>query len=409
MRTFEFLLILLALGDGATRIALADRRPIWISTIPMFAFLLGIIHIAGEGARWQMIPIYIVIVVGFSTSLIRAFRTGDILIEGGALSRGAGVLVILLSVISIAAATAFPMFELPPPTGDFTVGVRDVALSDSGPIVRVYFPSDNPAGNRTTYGLTDLPTHTTYLTTRYGIPDAFLGHLASIHTSAFPESELSGELPRYRVLVAYPESDRPSTRTTALAENLASHGFIVFTSPAAVDTLLGLEEVAEHLESIDPSGPAGWLADHLDLGRIGVYGFGDAAGAVIEACSGGTFRAGAAIGPAGHSGNPVVPFLYLHPEETPDTPLTDVHETTYIVSIRGARLDNFGDDAFISPLMPTLGDFGSIDPDRVGRITHAYLSAFFNKHLTRGTVEPVLDGPSAAYPEVSIRIHDAEE
>ena len=415
MRTFELLLILLTLADGTSRIVLADRRPIWISTIPMFAFLFGIIHIAGEGARWQMIPIYGVVVVAFSASLIRAFQTGDILISGSRLSRGVGGVVILLAITSLVAGTALPVFTLPAPSGHYAVGVRDVILRDPELTVQVYFPSDQPVGNRSVYGEGNLQAHARFLSSRFGIPLPLLGHLSRVRTHTFPGAGLSRELPRYRVLIEQPEVDRPSTSTTGLAEDLASHGFLVITVPVATDTAdtarstVDAESIADRLESIDPDGPAAWLADRLDLGRIGVYGLGSAGKSVIEACLGGTFRAGAVIGSEPRSTSPVVPFIYLRPEGFEDPPLMEASATTYVASVRGMMADNFGDDAFVSPLMPALGEFGSIDPVRGNDITRVYLGAFFNKHLTRGTVEPILDGPSSDYPEVSIQIHDAEE
>jgi hypothetical protein len=413
MHTFEILLILVAITDGMTRIILADRRPIWVGAFPMFAFLFAIIHVAGEGSRWQMVPIYIVVLSTFGAALIRAFRTGDVVLDGSGLSRGTGVLIIALAVISLTAGTAFPVFELPPPAGDYVVGVREVSLQNTM-TARVYFPSDGPVGTRSNLGMSDLEEYRTYLETAYGLPQLVLSHLTRVKTHAYPDTELSRELPRYRVLLVQPERDRPSARITGLVEELASHGFVVIvtSSTAASETEgspIDLERVADQLESIDPNGPAAWLADRLDLGRIGIFGFDTAGQTVVEACEGGTFRACAAIGASVSPESSGAPFLYLRPEETEAVALSDVKATTYITSVRGLRSDNFGDDAFVSPLMPALGDFGSIDPDRASHITSVYLGAFFNKHLTRGTVEPVLDAPSPDYPEVSIQIHDSED
>ena len=60
-------------------------------------------------------------------------------------------------------------------------------------------------------------------------------------------------------------------------------------------------------------------------------------------------------------------------------------------------------------LVMSCPEFGTIDPYRASAITGAYVGAFFNKHLTRGTVEHLMDGPSNDYPEVTIQLHDAEE
>ncbi|GHG53482.1 lipase [Streptomyces griseocarneus] len=44
--------------------------------------------------------------------------------------------------------------------------------------------------------------------------------------------------------------------------------------------------------------------------------------------------------------------------------------------------------------------FGTLASDRATALTRAYVSAFFDRHL-RGARGPLLDGPSAAYPEVT--------
>lgn len=412
MRTFELILILLTAADGISRVALTHRRPLWAGITPLLAFLFAITHIAGEGARWQMIPVYIAVATTFIGALRRAFTTGDLLDTPGRYARQGGCVVIALALLALVAGTALPVFELPPPNGDYAVGQQDITFADSTSI-RVYYPTDHPTGDRSVWSEQEGDDHTRYLSRRYGMPAALLGHLSAIPTHAYADATLSTELPRYRVLIAQPETSRPSTSTLGLAQDLASHGFVVLCSldRSTTDTTssgFDPESLSEHLESLDPDGPGGWLADRLDTARIGVYGFGTAAQAVIEACSSGTFRAGAVIGSEARSTDPVVPFLYLRPEAVEDAPLTDVKTTTYVISIRGTLMDNFSDDAYVSPLMPTLGAFGSIDPDRATHITRTYLNAFFNKHLTRGTVEPVLDAPHPDYPEVSLQIHDAD-
>ncbi len=414
MRLFEIVLILLCLSDGFSRIRFADRRPIWISIIPLVSFLCGIIHVAVEGARWQMLPVYLTVVSTFVMLLVRAFQTGEIPLGAGKRSRLAGKVEIMLTALSMICGTALPVFDMPTPTGDYIVGFRDIHLCERI-VIRVRYPSDKPAGMRAPYGLGNLDEHRVYLADRFGIPPSLLGHLSQVRTYAFPGASLSHELPRYRLLIGEPETGRPSTHATGLADDLASHGFVVISllGSAVSDSdsalTVGAEAIVEHLEALDPQGNAGWLADRLDLARVGIYGFHAAGETVIDACRGGTFRAGAVIGSRTELGNPDVPFLYLRPEDVEGRPLTEVVATTYVVSARGMLTGNFGDDALLSPLMPALGSFGSIDPYRGSRITSAYLGAFFNKHLTRGTVEPILDGPSAEYPEISIQIHDSQE
>lgn len=418
MRLFELLLILIAFTDAATRIRFASARPIWTSVLPLTAFFLAILHLAAEGGRWQMLPVYATVAVTFVLALVRAFQSANGDHGRPLVSRVAGVSILLAAIGSLVAGTAFPVYELPAPTGYYTVGIRDLSL-ETGHRVRVHYPSDEPSGERAPLSAERIDRYRRDLAARYDLPPAALSHLAAIRTYADPVTRLSRELPRFRVLIAAPDPGRSAVHATSLLEDLASHGFIVVSAPkptepnALEDPAAGaevVEQIAAGLERLHPEGETAWLSDRLDLARIGVFGIGPAGRIALDACANSTFRAGAAIGldldvsPP----QPVVPFLYLLPEGDTEPPPPGA-ETAYTVSVRGARHDNFSDDAFVSPLMPTLGDFGSIDPYRGNAIVREYVRAFFNKHLTRGTVEPVLDGPSDTYPEVAIHIHDTEE
>ena len=413
MRTFEILLILLALTEGVSRLVLANRRPAWISILPMLGFLIGIIHAAEEGVRIHMLAVYVIILGTFGAALARAFRTGDVLVAGGRRSRSAGLSVIAASAATLALAAAFPVYQLPPLSGDYVVGTRDIVFPDGFPGLRVYYPSDDAAGSPARLTEREADEHRAFLGSRYGLSAILLSHLALVETYAYEGIQLSRELPRYRILIEQPEPGHPSTGTVGLRQDLASRGFVVITALSEKDSTdtsdFDPEKVGEKLEGLRPDGPGGWLSDRLDLARIGLYGFGAAGHDVVNACRTGTFRAGAAIGSESRSTESVMPFMYFRPEEVSDTPLTDVNATTYVIAVRGLRTDNFGDDAFVSPLMPALGDFGSIAPERASIIVRDYLGAFFNKHLTRGTVERILDGPVPEFDEVSIQIHEADE
>ena len=405
MRLFEILLILVCVTDGSARIIQAHRRPFWLSILPLLAFLIGIIHAAGEGTRWQMNPVYVVVLATFTSALIRAFRSGET--GEGSLARYSGILVLVPSLATIAAGTALPVYELPIPRGDYSVGVRETHLGPSV-IAFIYYPTDKPSGTRASLDNKSVKDYKNHLATRYGIPVMALGHIGRLETHASEGASLSRELPRYRVLIAEPEADRPALHAISLAGELASRGFIVIV-PSVYDSASTVDAIVEKLETLDPTGASGWLAERLDLARVGIYGFGEAGERVLEACVDGAFRAGATIGYTGPISSTPTPLLVFRPEDAGDPPIRAVEETTYIVAARGMLAGNFSDDALVSPLMPVLGEFGTIDPYRASAITGAYVGAFFNKHLTRGTVEHLMDGPSNDYPEVTIQIHDAEE
>lgn len=57
----------------------------------------------------------------------------------------------------------------------------------------------------------------------------------------------------------------------------------------------------------------------------------------------------------------------------------------------------------VTRLWRLVGLSGSIAPRRMLALTNDYVGAFFDKHLM-GVPEPLLDGPSAQYPEVRLRV-----
>ena len=414
MRLSEILFVLLCLTDAFVRFRFASRRPVWTSAIPVMSFFFAIIHIAGEGGRWQMVPVYAVVLTTFIASLIQTFQTGSIMIGGERLSRAIGYLIAVFAVLALIAGTTFPVFEFEKPSGHYVVGTLQTKLGDIR--VRVYYPSDKARGKRAIYGLGELDKQIEYLGSRYGIPSAFLLHLSQVRTYSYRTALLSAELPRFRVLIECPEPDRSSIRTTGIAEELASRGFVVITR-ASQDTpftsenteAFFAEEVISRLESFDPHREAGWLANRLDFASVGIYGFGNAGKAAALGCVDGSFRAGAAIAAGMLAATPTTPFLYIHPEGHPDLAAETFYAPTYSVSLAGATANNFGDDAFLSPLMPAFGNFGRIEARRASQITSAYLAAFFNKHLTRGTIEPLIDDPGNTFEEVTFRTYRTDQ
>jgi predicted dienelactone hydrolase len=71
----------------------------------------------------------------------------------------------------------------------------------------------------------------------------------------------------------------------------------------------------------------------------------------------------------------------------------------YIVLVPGMYHADFSDFPLVSPLEKPLGLSGPLDAQRARAIPDAYALAFFEKHLG-GRPAPLLDGPSAQFPEV---------
>ncbi|KAJ8126736.1 hypothetical protein O1611_g6902 [Lasiodiplodia mahajangana] len=70
-----------------------------------------------------------------------------------------------------------------------------------------------------------------------------------------------------------------------------------------------------------------------------------------------------------------------------------------LFSIHGTTHHDFCDDTFWKTIEPTDPSTGPIDGNRQVKILNAYVKAFFDLTLL-GQSSPILDGPSAEWPEV---------
>ena len=101
------------------------------------------------------------------------------------------------------------------------------------------------------------------------------------------------------------------------------------------------------------------------------------------------------------------PFLFLFSELWPTEKNQAVFDrlqqhsspASRVVTILGTDHYDFSDLPALTPLAPQLGLKGPIQGARVQTIVNAYSLAFFDQ-LLKGQATTLLDGPSAAYPEV---------
>jgi hypothetical protein len=94
-----------------------------------------------------------------------------------------------------------------------------------------------------------------------------------------------------------------------------------------------------------------------------------------------------------------------------DAPILDVYEgaeTGYLLTLQNSMHDTYtADYLLLASLLPSQYPpevIGTIDPARAVEIINTYVVAFFNKHL-KGEDVPLLDAPSADFPEVTFERH----
>jgi dienelactone hydrolase len=341
-------------------------------------------------------------------------------------------------------ARADPPPVLPAPTGRHAVGRVAQDWVDGG---RVEAPVAEPGVNRTLRTVVWYPALSGARSDAPAeqLPDSWkpagrprgdpwlqrVGHLTVVRVHALPGAPMAASPPTHPVLIMQPAVGRLVIEYTTLAEELASHGYVVvgvmstslpgrtlgeLMAASAADFIF----VLNRLERMEGRGPLRRLAGRLDLRSAGVFGHSSGGAAALVACLlDPRFKAGVDVD--GYPPSPVAqagvrqPFMFIWSEPRPDPgPLRQramrdaeaiqrrLQADGYQITIKGARHFNFSDHAALaSPAAPSRFSLGPIDGRRGLAITADYLRAFFDRYL-RGADPPLLTGAVSPYPEVAV-------
>ncbi|MFD8498790.1 alpha/beta hydrolase family protein [Amycolatopsis sp. NPDC059657] len=357
------------------------------------------------------------------------------------------VAALLLCAVPPASA-ALPQLTLPAPTGVFPVGTSSVHLTDTSRpdpwvpenrrelMVTLWYPAW-PGGERAQYM---TPAESELLLKDEAPPGLPHDILSTVRTNAAKNAKPLGLNHSLPLIVLSPGYTKPRATLTSLAEDLASHGYVV----------AGIEHTYESAGTSFPDGrvvscvscdlqhdDAFWLkvgagraadvsfvldelvkpaarwpgAALIDPRRMAMAGHSAGGASSIPALlNDSRLRAGVNID--GLQSTPVPdtglarPFLFLGNElrhvPDKDPSWTQAWERLggwkrwFVVS--GTEHASFTD---VGLLLDQVGaDFGATIPSiRASEITRRYVRAFFDLHL-RGLPQPLLDRPSAAYPEL---------
>ncbi|MEU9535543.1 alpha/beta hydrolase [Streptomyces sp. NPDC048213] len=357
-----------------------------------------------------------------------------------------------------ALTAAAPQLRLPAPSGPYAVGGSTLHLRDTGR-TDPYVPE---AGGRELLASVFYPARAgsgrpaPYMSEKEAellLASRGLGGLVEPGAVGATETHARlGAAPargRFPLIVLSPGFGQSRFTLTSLAADLASRGYVVAAVDHAYESLAtvfpggrvlpcaacdlvertgdaGMAEVARGrakdvsflLDRLTGHHPAWPCASMIDRRRVGMAGHsigGDSAAATMAAdprVRAGVNMDGAFYDPVPHAGLRGRPFMMLGtevqhaPGSTTDTtwdrdwPRLDGWKRW--LTVAGAGHFTFTD-------MPVLGaELGIEDPsaplaaDRSSRITRDYVAAFFDLHL-KGVPQPLLDGPTAADPEVSFR------
>jgi hypothetical protein len=417
-----------------------------------------------EGFRWQMFPLYIVAVglgAGDLVSMERKLPWWRRVSRPTLGLVGIGMMALL--------PTVMPVPELPDPGGPLAIGTVSVELTfpdrlepygpqpDTTPrriMVQVWYPAEPTDGVEPGPWTSDLDVIAPAMSRRLGFPSFFLSHTRYTRSHAFESATpLSGLFP----LVIYSHG-WTGFRTIAVnqAESLASHGYIVIAADhtyAAVatrfpdGTIAGFDPVALPDETtVEPEvyeeagtrlvgtfaddlsgildaiaaggrGVFGEVADHIDMGLVGVYGHSTGGGAAVQFCLSDE-RCKAVLGmdawvepvPDRVIATPAVrPMLFMRSDgwrgTTNDGRLRGLAErsesATYWIGVEGAGHNDFVVTPLFSPVGGRLGLKGPIPAGRIIPIIDRFLVGFFDRTLLGTGAAAIEQNP---FDEVTLEV-----
>lgn len=389
--------------------------------------------------------------------------------------RWLGLLLGILGLAVIASAyLLLSIHQLPMPTGPYSVGrVRyfweDTArpeifsplLDDKRELaVTVWYPALSGTGmRRCDYAdYADNTMAIQELAGGIGLPGYWVRYfLHHIHPYARVDA-LPASGRQFPVLIFSHGFGSLPEFSTALIEDLASHGYVVAGVNHAYASLVcplsngrsinfgplieqlkdnkrdelvqvladDIRYVLTQIEKLNRGDSSGRFPGKLDMNRVGIFGHSIGGEAATVACSQDSrFRIGlsldSSVGAFARKKHIQVPFLFLRENwinmvsddvlrkmgstreklsrQFIDSAFDCLESDGYIFTINGFQHYDFTDAPLVSPLFKLVGITGQVDALRSLRIVNEYSLAIFDRYL-KNIDSQLLKGASAKYPEI---------
>ncbi|MCK8061664.1 MULTISPECIES: hypothetical protein [unclassified Fusibacter] len=234
MRPLEIVMLIMTLLSVISLIKLPNPSKRIMGVINVGILLSFILQITFEGVRWQLAPLYLV--GGLTVFLVNSKNeTANRLRKTWFHS-----LLIILVLLSAILMVILPVLELPLPTGDYRVGTVSMDVSDDERLeiyseeeanrkirLQIWYPSDDiTGGNRVKWIREGVPIMRG-LSKDWNLPYLMFDHTALIESNSYENVNVSRHKQNYPLVVISHGWSGFRNLHTDLAEELASHGYIV--------------------------------------------------------------------------------------------------------------------------------------------------------------------------------------
>lgn len=344
MRVYEILLIV-AMVSLWLRVALppdpASRIARWWWVVLSAALLSAIVHVLIEGTRWQMVPIYLALVLLSSVVINTRWRATapdmpswvqpDV---NPRYRRAVAILSAIGLILGLLLSIIFPVPLMPAPSGALPVGTLSLQLTDTAReevftdvtgnartlMIQIWYPRQAQAGARLAPWITRADLFGPAIAGWLRLPAFMFSHIGLAQSSSVADAPLSDSAASYPVLV-YSHGWGGFRQINATQnEELASHGYIVVALDhpyGAMSTVLADGTVLPNKRSLLPAKDApeympaiqllsdvyardvGFVLDqlallnaqdprfagHMDLAHLGLFGHSTGGGAIVALCA----------------------------------------------------------------------------------------------------------------------------
>lgn len=215
------------------------RRPIVLLVSTSVMLLAGVAGFLDD--RWQALAGAGFAAVVLAVLLVNRLRRTD---RARGIPFVSGTLFTLMALGPVAAIVMFPVFQLPKPSGEHAVGVRTFELADASRpglfnapagaprrlLVRVWYPAGDTSGLHQRPYFTQRESETTARTMgeAVGFPQ-FFAYVKHVRTNSWEDAPLMAGAARLPVVFYSHGYTSFLGQNTALMEDLASHGYVVFS------------------------------------------------------------------------------------------------------------------------------------------------------------------------------------
>ena len=245
MRFIETLLVFANLLTFALLTVSLPRALRWMRFGALVALPIVALQVLIEGARWQMIPAYVLTGLFLLVSLLKNIAPAGQPAEQKRTRRLAFGLGVLGLAVSIALPIVLPVFRLPHPGGPYAIGTLTYHWVDADRpeifsadpnarrelMVQIWYPAKaDPSSQRATY-VQDADALARALAQVKNWPEFTFAHLKYVRTNAIASATVADDKPSYPVLIFLEGAKGFRQMNTFQVEELVSHGYIV----AAID------------------------------------------------------------------------------------------------------------------------------------------------------------------------------